>query len=184
MSMGVWVYLWVFSSIPWIDLCVSVWIQFFFVLFWVFFLGGGVLAFRFFFNHYCSIVQLEPRVGDFHQKFFCCWEFSFCDPVFFPLMNLRIVHDLQWLTYSRGPELLLVLFPEPSMYKAWQHLMKWSCDFFPCEFVYIVDYMDFHILNHLCICQWSLLDPAEWCFWWVLGFSLQEFYWVFLHGCS
>jgi hypothetical protein len=32
--------------------------------------------------------------------------------------------------------------------------------------------------------EWSLLDHDKWSFWCVLGFGLQEFYWVFLHRHS
>ena len=54
------------------------------------------------------------------------------------------------------------------------------------QFVCMVDYSDWLSCVKLSLqvyLGWSLLDLGEWS-WWVLGFSLPVFYWVFLLLCS
>ena len=64
------------------------------------------------------------------------------------------------------------------------HLMRWSCGFF-FQFVYMMDHIYWFMYVEPSI---HLLDKAylimEDNLWWVLGFSLQIFFWEFLHLCS
>jgi hypothetical protein len=66
MSIGIWVYLWVFESIPLINMSVFVLISHRFFLFcFVVCLFCFCFCFLFFFcNQYCSVLQLEVRDGN------------------------------------------------------------------------------------------------------------------------
>lgn len=47
--------------------------------------------------------------------------------------------------------------------------------------------LNWQILICLTVCaslEYSILVHGRLCFWWVLGFGLQVFYWVLLHLCS
>ena len=66
-----------------------------------------------------------------------------------------------------------------------QHLMRWSCHF--CLWVCLYSGIHWWISVYWTIpasLGWSLLDHDGWSFWCVLGFCLQEFYWVILHWYS
>jgi hypothetical protein len=68
---GVWIYSWVFDSIPLINMSVSLPIP------------GS-------FDHYCFVVQLEVRDGDFSRNFFIVENcFAYCGFIIL-LMKLRI----------------------------------------------------------------------------------------------
>jgi hypothetical protein len=66
-----------------------------------------------------------------------------------------------------------------------QHLMRWSCGF--CLWVCLCSELCWWISLYWVILAslgWSLLDHDGWSFRRVLGFGLQEFYWVFLQWYS